>query len=80
MNRIFALARNAIVGAAALAAVQSASAESLTELATHTHYHGIAFNRAGSAVLLLATHHGLYAVDEQGEALRVSPVQDFMGF
>jgi photosystem II stability/assembly factor-like uncharacterized protein len=57
-----------------------AKAETLTELAQHTHYHGIAFVRSGSAALLLASHHGVYAVDKDGTATRVSPVQDFMGF
>ncbi len=57
-----------------------AGAETLAELAGHTHYHGIAFNRAGSAVLILASHHGVYALDRDGTATRVSPVQDFMGF
>ncbi len=55
-------------------------AESLKELATRTHYHGIAFARSGSAVLLLASHHGLFAVDKTGDATQVSPVQDYMGF
>jgi photosystem II stability/assembly factor-like uncharacterized protein len=54
--------------------------EMLADLPQHTHYHGIAFSRSGSAVLLLATHHGLFAVDKNGTATRVSPVQDFMGF
>lgn len=58
----------------------AAHAETLNDLAGRTHYHGIAFGRAGSAALLLATHHGLYAVDGKGEATRVSAVQDFMGF
>jgi hypothetical protein len=37
-----------------------APAETLKELATKTHYHGIAFARSGTAVLLLASHpvHG----------------------
>ena len=40
----------------ALAALSPASAETLKELATRTHYHGISFARSGSAVLLLASH------------------------
>ena len=64
----------------ALAALSPASAESLKELASKTHYHGIAFARSGSAVLLLASHHGLFAVDRNGDAIQVSPVQDYMGF
>jgi photosystem II stability/assembly factor-like uncharacterized protein len=60
--------------------VTAAKAETLAELPQHTHYHGIAFNRSGTSVLLLATHHGLFAVDKDGTATRVSPMQDFMGF
>jgi photosystem II stability/assembly factor-like uncharacterized protein len=62
------------------AAGPTASAESLADLPQHTHYHGIAFSRSGTSVLLLATHHGLFAVDRDGTAKRVSPMQDFMGF
>jgi photosystem II stability/assembly factor-like uncharacterized protein len=57
-----------------------ASAETLAELGRKTHYHGIAFARSGAAALMIATHHGLYAVDKDGSVTRVSPVQDFMGF
>ena len=57
-----------------------ASAETLKELATKTHYHGIAFARSGTAVLLLASHHGLFTVDKTGNATQVSVVQDYMGF
>ena len=64
----------------ALAAICPAAAETLKELAGRTHYHGIAFARSGSAVLLLASHHGLFAVDKNGDAAQVSIVQDFMGF
>jgi photosystem II stability/assembly factor-like uncharacterized protein len=65
--------------AAALAGTVSV-AMPLSDLAGRTHYHGIAFARAGSAELLLATHHGLFAVDSAGEATQLSPVQDYMGF
>lgn len=57
-----------------------ASAETLAELGRKTHYHGIAFARSGTAALMIATHHGLYAVDKDGTVTRISPVQDFMGF
>jgi photosystem II stability/assembly factor-like uncharacterized protein len=60
--------------------VSAADAEALADLARKTHYHGIAFARTGSADLLLASHHGLFAVDRDGTAALVSPVQDFMGF
>lgn len=58
----------------------AAGAMPLTELAGATHYHGLAFARDGSGDLLLATHHGLFAVDEEGEASQISPVHDYMGF
>src|SRR3990170_7899063 len=64
----------------ALAATTPASAESLEALAGKTHYHGIAFARSGSATLLLASHHGLFALTKDGKATRVSPVHDYMGF
>ncbi len=65
---------------AGLAAMTPAAAETLTELAGHTHIHGIAVNRAGTAKLLIATHEGLYAVDAAGNATLVSAVHDYMGF
>lgn len=64
----------------AFAAISAASAETLEVLAGQTHYHGIAFARSGTATLLLASHHGLFALAKDGEATRVSPVQDYMGF
>ncbi len=65
---------------AGLAAITPASAETLAELAGRTHIHGIAVNRAGTAKLLIATHNGLFAVDETGNATLVSAVVDYMGF
>jgi photosystem II stability/assembly factor-like uncharacterized protein len=71
----------ALAGFAAASLVSlPVTAETLAEQAQHTHYHGIAFARSGTAVLLLASHHGVYALDKDGTATRVSPVQDFMGF
>ena len=47
--------------------VRSGNAESIHELAQHTHIHGISYNRdAGEAELLLATHHGMFAVLRDG--------------
>lgn len=66
--------------ALALAAIAHASAETLEVLAGKTHYHGIAFARSGSATLLLASHHGLFALAKDGETTLVSPVHDYMGF
>ncbi len=75
-----AVAALLLAGGFAAVATQPARAETLAELAQATHYHGIAFNRAGSAELLLATHHGIFAVTADGTATRVSPVHDYMGF
>ena len=73
-----------IVFAAALTAVMfnstPASAETIKDLAQHTHFHGIAFARSGSAALLLATHHGLFAVNADGSTTPASAAQDYMGF
>ena len=63
-----------------LAAITPAFPETLNDLAGKTHYHGIAFARSGSATLLLASHHGLFALAKDGEATPVTPVQDYMGF
>lgn len=63
-----------------LTAANPAFSESLEVLAGKTHYHGIAFDRSGAARLLLASHHGLFAVTADGVATRVSPVFDYMGF
>ena len=73
-----------IVFAAALTAVMfnsaPASAETIKDLAQHTHFHGIAFARSGTAALLLATHHGLFAVNADGSTTPASAAQDYMGF
>lgn len=63
-----------------LGATAPASSQSLGDLASQTHFHGISFARAGTSVLLLASHHGLFAVDKSGDAKLVSAVQDYMGF
>ena len=82
-----------VIGAGALLALgvitvgivrQSGSSEqvSVPELAQRTHFHGIAVDpNEPKRLLLLATHHGLYAVQEDGTAERVSgTIGDFMGF
>lgn len=76
----YALAASVFASIVSASTVAPVNAETLAELATHTHYHGIAFARSGTAVLLLASHHGMFALDKDGTATRVSPVQDFMGF
>jgi len=43
-----------------------------------SHIHGIAFGAAND--LILATHHGVFAVDPAGQARLISEPHDFMGF
>ena len=43
-----------------------------------SHIHGIAFGTADD--LILATHHGVFAVDPAGQARLISEPHDFMGF
>ena len=74
------ISKIAFAGSLISLAAPPAYAESLEALAGKTHYHGIAFARSGSATLLLASHHGLFALTKDGEATRVSPVHDYMGF
>ena len=51
----------------------------LTALAEGTHFHGLAV--ADPTRLYLATHHGLYLVEPDGNARRISATRDdFMGF
>ena len=69
-----------VIAGVSIGALSPVQAETLAELAQHTHYHGIAFARSGTATLLLASHHGVFALDKDGTATQVSPVQDFMGF
>lgn len=68
------------IAAVSTGAMSPASTETLEVLASKTHYHGIAFARSGTATLLLASHHGLFALAKDGETTLVSPVQDYMGF
>ena len=81
-----------VIGAGALLALgvitvgivrQSGSSEqvSVPELAQRTHFHGIAVDPNEPKRLLLATHHGLYTVRDDGGAERISETtDDFMGF
>lgn len=54
----------------------------LAELLKSTHVHGLAVDRADPNRLLIATHHGLHALDvDKGTAAPVSEARDdFMGF
>lgn len=42
------------------------------------HIHGVGVDADGT--LYAGSHYGLFRIDEDGTAVRVSPVQDFMGF
>jgi photosystem II stability/assembly factor-like uncharacterized protein len=73
----------AATGALLLAGSTGAQAQGLTvaELAQRTHFHGLAVDPADSSRLLLATHHGLFAVGSDGSARQVSQGgDDYMGF
>lgn len=74
----------ALLGLAALLLVwrpPAAGAETIATLAGQTHFHGLAVDRNDPSRLYLATHHGLYVVDREGRAERVSDTRDdFMGF
>jgi hypothetical protein len=85
-RRRFVIGAGAILALAALTigiVRQSGSSEQVTvaDLAQRTHFHGLAVDPGDSARLLLATHHGLYAVRMDGSGERISQTtDDFMGF
>ena len=65
----------------AFSAAAPAQTLSLTELGARTHFHGIAVDARGGTRVYLATHHGLFLVDREGRAIRVSrDANDYMGF
>lgn len=79
------LARSAVLaGVCALFLSHGSSAAqetSVAALSKGTHFHGITVDQADPMRLYLATHHGLFRVDPDGRALRVSQRgDDFMGF
>jgi photosystem II stability/assembly factor-like uncharacterized protein len=65
---------------AAFAAGSQAETLAVGDLPQHTHIHGLAVDAKDPSRLLIATHHGLFFVGPDGEAERISVVQDFMGF
>lgn len=70
------------VAAMAVALPQLAAAEEMpvAELAARTHFHGLVIDPQYPSRLLLATHHGLYAVSPEGLASKLSETgDDFMG-
>lgn len=59
----------------------TAQGVSVADLAGKTHIHGLAFDRADSLNVLVATHHGLMKAAPDGAVTPVSDSQDdFMGF
>jgi BNR/Asp-box repeat protein len=68
--------------AALLAGLPMAWAEeTIASLSQRTHFHGLAVDPTDSSRLLLATHHGLFAMGADGSARQVSSgTEDFMGF
>lgn len=74
-----ALALSALTLGASLR-TEATEAMRLSDLREHTHVHGLAVDRNDPSRLLVATHHGLFSASPEGEALRISIVQDFMGF
>ena len=62
---------------------QTSAAESVpfSQLARQTHIHGIAVDRQDPSVLILATHHGVWRLEEDGTARLISDNRnDYMGF
>ena len=59
----------------------AAQGNSVAELAGKTHIHGLAFDRADPASILIATHHGLVKAAPDGMVTPLSESRDdFMGF
>lgn len=55
-------------------------AETLKDLASRSHFHGIAFSGETPKRLVIATHAGVFAVNADGTVTQVSMARDFMGF
>lgn len=78
----------ALVGAVALTAAGivasrtfSTGDETVTTLATETHFHGLSVDSSDPTRVYLATHHSFYVVSADGKARRLSETRDdFMGF
>ncbi|MEQ8664853.1 MAG: hypothetical protein RIC16_03930 [Rhodospirillales bacterium] len=77
-----AITRFALLSVAMVWGTPSFSAETtVAELAKNTHFHGIAALPGNDAGIYLATHHGIFVVQSDGRADRVSSNRnDYMGF
>ena len=71
-----------ILGAALAPAVAAQGRVDLATLLRETHVHGLAFDPANPDRLLIATHHGLHALDPASGATTLvgTSRDDFMGF
>jgi hypothetical protein len=78
--RSLAVAGLLLTGLSSVSAAQSAKL--LAELLRSTHVHGLAVDRSDPGRLLIATHHGLHALQlESGTVSPLSEIRDdFMGF
>lgn len=79
-SKLVAAALHAALLALSPAAVAQAETMPIEALKRHTHIHGLAVDREDPDKLLIATHHGVFRAGPDGEAVRISPVKDFMGF
>ena len=71
----------AIVAGVVASRSYSEASTTVAALVQETHFHGIAVDPSEPSRLHLATHHGLYAVEHDGTARRISETSDdFMGF
>lgn len=79
--RRFLVIALASIGTAASGAAWAQDSVPVRDLSRLTHIHGIAVDPLDPTRLYVATHHGLYAATESGDATRVSQAaDDFMGF
>jgi len=69
----------ALTGCGDSAAPASNAASAGAETPLPSHVHGVGFDPVDGD-LLVATHDGLFVVDEAGETDHVGPVIDLMGF
>ncbi len=71
----------ALMSSVALLSTSSVWADDhAVSVSTLSHAHGIAFATSPADGVILATHHGVYRVNEAGQAKLMSKPDDFMGF
>jgi photosystem II stability/assembly factor-like uncharacterized protein len=70
-----------VLAALPLPAAAADETAAVSTLARQTHFHGLAVDANDPMRLFLATHHGIYAVGQDGMARRISEAtNDHMGF